>query len=234
MIKLGQRKLKRMNSKLVKYAAEFFKISEEEAIARVEQSTQALADEWKTKESIEDYYKSTTNYIFDLIMYNTDDRVNTTIYPISKYSRAKILDFGGGIGEISRRLSFNNKMFYYDIPSKTQEFAKFVTEREGNNVTFLTEEELYKHKFNIIIAVDVFEHLEDPIGCVKKLINMTDKNNFILTTGLDFNMDEKHPQHLRENVLKRPEFIKQFQEKFFLVFYHVSGFGVLYLWRKKT
>lgn len=222
-----------MKSELVRYAAEFFKISEDEAIARVDLSTQALADEWETKESIEDFYTNTENYVFDLIKYNTDDRVNTTIYPIVRYSGIKILDFGGGIGEISRRLTGDNKVFYYDLPSITQEFAKYVCDRENKNIVFLTEEQYTKEKFNVIIAVDVFEHLEDSIGKLKELTSKIEPKGYLLTTGLDFTVDPTHPQHLRINILKRKEFLDYLVTNFFMMFYNVSPFGTLYLWRKK-
>lgn len=83
----------------------------------------------------------------------------------------KICEIGCGAGEILNQLSnhFSGKEFYgYEISPQAFELCK---KRSKTNLTFLHLDLLEESPeyFDIVMAIDVFEHVEDYFGFLRKL-----------------------------------------------------------------
>lgn len=220
-----------LQKELIRLASEYLNISEFEVIENINKNDDMAISDWNTKKSIDSFYRETSVYIFGLIAFNNIERVSNLIYPIKGAEGNKILDFGGGIGVISTIMATHNDSFYYDVESKTQDFAKFLVKKSEREVRFLTKEELKGHKFDLIICSDVLEHLENPMKIVKLLDSLLIKNGTILTTGLDFSVNQ--PMHLPENIKCREEYTKYMLKNYMLLFFHKTKNENIYLWGKK-
>jgi 2-polyprenyl-3-methyl-5-hydroxy-6-metoxy-1,4-benzoquinol methylase len=222
-----------MNFDMVSHAADFLDISVVEAMEKLNNIQELMKKAWKEKKSMEEFYKTTDLYIFDLIKFNTSLRLTNLIHPVRYARNLNILDFGGGIGEVGMQLSRRNKVFYYDIGEKTAGFAKYISEISKRPITILTEKEMKKKKYDLIIASDVLEHLDDPLETVNMLSSLLTDYGLFLTTGLDFAVNENLPMHLEKNRKLIPQYNNYMNAFFKLLFYHVTRNELVYLWQKK-
>ncbi len=83
----------------------------------------------------------------------------------------KICEIGCGAGEILNQLSeqYEEKEFYgYEISPQAFELCK---KKSKTNLTFLLQDLLDKNTeyFDIVMAIDIFEHVEDYFGFLRKL-----------------------------------------------------------------
>jgi 2-polyprenyl-3-methyl-5-hydroxy-6-metoxy-1,4-benzoquinol methylase len=221
-----------MITNLTELAAEFLGISTEEVVNRINQTQQRGIEDWKNKSSILDFYKDTEHYIYDLIKFNSQERLTSLMYPIQRANGFTILDFGGGIGLLSIFLSTNNIVYYYDVEGKTKQFAKFLNEKLGGKVIFLdTLEDVYSKTYDMILTMDVLEHLENPLDIAFKLHDCVNKEHGLFyTTGMRFSINETLPMHIKKNMGFQVPFEKFMMERYHCVFYHETGFETLFLY----
>ena len=221
-----------MELNLTELAAEFLGISVEEVLDRIK-STQARGiEDWNNKSSITDFYKETEHYIYDLIKFNSQGRIDSLLHPIRGINGYTILDFGGGIGLLSILLSHQNKVFYYDVESRTKQFAMFLNEKIGGKVTFLDSlEEVYNKEYDMVIAMDILEHLENPMDVAYSLHKCVNKEHGLFyTTGMRFSINETLPMHIKKNMEFQVPFEKFMMERYHCVFYHETGFETLFIY----
>jgi len=193
-----------------------------------------LNDDWNNKKSIEDFYKSTKNYLYDLVAFNNIERVKQTIYPIKDFKGIKILDYAGGVGEIGMALSEGNKVYYYDVNDFNKSFAKFSSQKTGRPLIILdTLEQVKNLKYEIIILMDILEHLDEPMELLKSMENLLVDHGFIVTSGLNYGLCDSHPMHLASAISHRDEFNKYMQDNYVLRFYHETKYSPVYVWSKK-
>jgi len=213
---------------------EFYNLSKEELIKEIENCSKNTCNEWEKRKDIKSFYEETKSYIFGLIGFNTLERIKTVTYPIKGTSNANILDFGAGIGELGMYFTEYNKVYYYDLECKSKEFAKFVSKKTKRPMIFIdNEEDVYKKKYDLIILMDVLEHLENPLEITKKLINCINENGYLLTNGLSFVVKKEIPMHLPQNKPLNEHLITLLLENFSLNFFHCTDDEPIYLWRKK-
>ena len=211
-------------------ACEYLGITLEEFDKRYENNGEKSIEDWN-KYGYENFYKETETNIIGLVGFNSNNRVGHLLYPIQFIKGAKVLDFGGGIGISSMAMEkLGNEVYYYDLPSKTQEFAKFVAKRLGYNIKFISEEEIDKMTYDIIITSDVLEHIKNPMETVKRLTGLLNTGGLFLTTGLDFSTGPNVPMHLAENALIKRAYNDYMTEKYILLFFHFTPKEMIYLW----
>jgi len=225
--------MKKLTDYILKALKEYYNLTEEEIYEKIENNMEEVNEEWYKSRDVISFYKETDNYVFGLASFNTKDRVDRSIYPAKDGENAKILDFGGGIGEIGMRFSKKNTVFYYDISPKIEKFARFLSKKTNRKLTFLTEKEVFNQKYNCIFLLDVLEHLENPMETLKKLCNCLGEKDVLITTGLDFLVSYTHPMHLKENFEFRDEYHTFMKKNFTLYFLHCTVDGNIQGWVKK-
>jgi hypothetical protein len=123
-----------------------------------------LGEKWFSKKgSTEDFYKDNELYLYDLTQWNAmpyyqGERLN----PLTGTIDSTILDFGCGIGTALFFLASGNKaLIGYDINKPALDFAEFRRKKlKLPNVSFTTEcPDLAQ--FDLVIAIDTLEHIED-------------------------------------------------------------------------
>ena len=116
----------------------------------------------------------------------------------------RILDFGGGDGDMTLRLARRGlNIEYCDVPGRTMEFAQWRFKKHGFDIPCIVSDDPDTVKLNglydIIICMDVLEHLVGPMRYCEILYKHL-RPSGVLFTRPSFTHDELHPMHLAENV----------------------------------
>jgi 2-polyprenyl-3-methyl-5-hydroxy-6-metoxy-1,4-benzoquinol methylase len=143
-----------------------------------------LDSEWQEKVdpgdrlSVERYYEESQAQLYDLILWHTlkdDDSPLAYVVALELAGQRgcrSYLDFGSGVG--SGGLLFAQNGFTItqaDIAAPVLQFARWRLERRqlAGNLIDLKKDSLPDQAFDLITAMDVFEHLYDPVAAVTEL-----------------------------------------------------------------
>jgi 2-polyprenyl-3-methyl-5-hydroxy-6-metoxy-1,4-benzoquinol methylase len=194
------------------------------------QGVHDLSLEWGASDrtstvNVDNFYKTTDNYIFDLLPWNACGEFQNKIEPIleliesSQYNR--ILDFGGGIGFFSLVAAdrFPDKEFVYSdfLNSQQAKFASFlikkfnitnITCKDVQSIDIQTGERPYS--FDLIVALDVLEHVSNLLDVIHRLTLLT----YNIYQDSTFKTQKETPQHINTptqlqfvNIMARLNFI---------------------------
>jgi SAM-dependent methyltransferase len=178
----------------------------------------ATVDE-SDRASVEAFYNTSQSEIYGLHWWHTllDDLsplayVNALIYAQAKPGRA-YLDFGSGVG--SGGLLFADAGFEIslaDISTPLLQFSRWRHEQRNIPLHFydLKTQSLPENAFDIVTAMDVFEHLFDPVSTVETLFRSM-RPGALLFGRIQADRDDNHrsghivtdfgPTHRRMNEL---------------------------------
>lgn len=178
--------------------------------ARCARAVAALKGEWEarvipnSRSSIEQFYNESQNTIYELMWWHTltEDASPLAYVTALHYARRsgsrRCLDFGAGVGSGSilfARHGFDVTLA--DISSTLLRFSAWRFDRRRLPATYvdLKTAELPAGAFDVITAMDVFEHLVDPVGTVDRLATALTAGGF-LYTRIAAEADEDRPQHI--------------------------------------
>jgi SAM-dependent methyltransferase len=166
---------------------------------------------------VENYYDGADDYIEELMWWHTLAEDNSPLAYVAALEFALVancktyLDFGSGVG--SGALLFRSHGFdvtLADISSVMLSFCKYRFGQRASRATFvdLKESMLPNAVFDFVTAMDVFEHLVDPVGTVDSLHRCLKPGGYIYGrfAGAE---DRNRPQHIIHDF--RPVF-KRFVE----------------------
>ncbi len=187
-------------------------------------STMNLANDWnktrpRNSEAIHKWYCDTEHYIFGLCGYHATSKsypvVVEIVTKICNQFRGRILDFGGGDGDLAIKLAQQGlNIEYCDVPGKTLQYARRRFEKRGLDIpVIISDDPDTAHLdglYNIIITLDVLEHLVNPLHYCEVFYNHLDKGGLLLARP-SFTHDEKHPMHLPENEKLKDDFTLEMQ-----------------------
>ena len=178
--------------------------------ARCRAGAAAVAAEWQEKvdpndrQSIERFYDHSKAYLYDLMWWHTLSEDNSPLAYVKAlhFSRQRgcrrYLDFGSGVG--SGGLLFGRHGFAVtlaDISSTLLGFSqwRFATRNLPARFIDLKSCRLPSRAFDVITAMDVFEHLYDPVAAVEELWNALKPGGFLIGR-FHGEIDEQRPQHI--------------------------------------
>jgi 2-polyprenyl-3-methyl-5-hydroxy-6-metoxy-1,4-benzoquinol methylase len=171
-----------------------------------------LKSEWertvdsRQRSSIERFYE-TEAHIYDLINWHTlrDDSGPLAYVLALQIARShnirNCLDFGSGVGSgglLFCRADIDTTLA--DISTTLLDFAQWRFDRRRVRGRFvdLKDMPLPEGRFDMILAMDVFEHLVDPVEVVKQLWCAM-KPGGLLFARIHAEMSPSHPQHIVED-----------------------------------
>ena len=179
--------------------------------SRCKDATRTLSGDWRRMvdpvdtRSIERFYDQGQGYLFELMWWHTlvpDDGPLAYVLALDfarqRQSGRRYLDFGAGVG--AGGLLFARHGFHVshaDISSTLLRFSRWRMERLVLSAEFidLKDASLPPDTFDMITAMDVFEHLTDPVKAVDHLAIALKRGGFLFGR-FAAEPDEDRPQHI--------------------------------------
>jgi 2-polyprenyl-3-methyl-5-hydroxy-6-metoxy-1,4-benzoquinol methylase len=173
-----------------------------------------LKEEWEawemkapmTPERITAFYKQTTNYLYELgewHLFVADKRASDLALVEQMRARkpANVLDFGGGVGIVAvllARAGFDVTLA--DLDSTSLDFAVFYAGRRGVKLKIWksdVEERAPDAKYDVILALDVLEHLpkDELRRVVDRLVALKHAGTQVIMSA-PFGRTAVHPMHM--------------------------------------
>jgi 2-polyprenyl-3-methyl-5-hydroxy-6-metoxy-1,4-benzoquinol methylase len=165
------RKQQELMKNIGKDIAEFCKIDINQAVARINKGQKAIAEEWNSRSgSTNNFYITNEHQIYDLSAFNSNPQYfEARLKPLVNLRGQKILDIGCGIGTAVFMLSDSgNEVTGYDLNRKLIDFCEFKQKKYCLRGTFTTEMPDLQD-FDLVICIDVLEHIEDLQGFLKDI-----------------------------------------------------------------
>ena len=189
---------------------EYFSIDRATAEERCRAATKSLCETWrqavddKDLRSVVSFYNTSEMYIYELMWWHTlKDDASPLSYVVGldlARSRAgrRYLDFGSGVG--AGALLFAKHGFAVtqaDVSSTMLAFAQWRVKKHAYAVAAidLKTDQLPIDAYDFVTAMDVFEHLTDPLGTVDALAKTISPGG-CLFGRFAAAPDELRPQHL--------------------------------------
>lgn len=185
--------------------------SQGESFVKNYDSSWAIAHDWleknpETETEIADFYKQNDDYPYNLVIWHeSGDREPYKSHIkelIKRYKPQSVVDFGCGVGTdglcmIEQGLS----VVFVDYICPSSDFLKWRLKKRGLTASFINTETLEKlPNVDMFWAIDVLEHMPDPLWTVDNLSDQTrifaHRSPFSKTHG------GRHPCHLPFDELK--------------------------------
>jgi SAM-dependent methyltransferase len=175
-----------------------------------EQAVANLKREWEEKvqsgdrRSIEQFYDESPAMLHELMWWHTlGDDLSPLAYVLAlrfaqQHGCKSYLDFGAGVGAGGLLFACHGlETNLADISSSLLRFSMWRLGLRNLPAQYidLKRSHLPSHAFDIITAMDVFEHLSDPVETVEKLWNALKPGGF-LYGRISAEPDENRPQHI--------------------------------------
>lgn len=192
----------------------FTKTTHEQVRARMKKGSVPLKEEWEawekqgpmTDERTEEFYKQTTNYIYELgewHLWVAGKRASDVqlVKDITAMAPKNVLDFGGGVGLNALMLARAGlDVTLADLESTSLEFAQFRAKRHDLKLKiWKTDLEAAPPDatYDVILALDVLEHLPKEVleDLVNKLVKLKHAKTRVIMSA-PFGRTSVHPMHL--------------------------------------
>jgi 2-polyprenyl-3-methyl-5-hydroxy-6-metoxy-1,4-benzoquinol methylase len=177
---------------------------------RCAQGSQSLEHEWHEtvnptdRQSIEEFYDKSRTVLYELVWWHTLCDDNSPLAYVTALDFAKqngcrnYLDFGAGVGSGGILFARNGmEVTLADISSSLLRFteSRFERRRLPVRLVNLGQCELPREAFDLVTAMDVFEHLVDPVGTVDKLWETLRPGGFLFGR-FNAEPDDHRAQHI--------------------------------------
>ena len=220
-----------LRTSLLQEIAAFYEIADlSEIERRCTTAVETMRDEWhehidpQQRASIESFYNSAT-YIYDLMGWHSLREDNGPLAYVLGLEIARergvkqCLDFGSGVG--SGALLFDRagiEMSLADISTTLLDFSRWRFSQRGLSAQCynLQLNSLPTGSFDMILAMDVFEHLTDPETTVE-LLHRALRPGGLLFARIQVEEAGEHPQHI----------VRDFEP----TFAHMRELGLVETWR---
>lgn len=194
----------KIDKEIINDLTEYFNLNQREVGWLLKSGSRLNTDFWyilnpKTEKEIEEFYKIIPFYVFELVFWHGKRTQHILRSEIIKLTKGKVLDYGGGIGDLSIDLSKKGFIVdYADVYGNTFEFAKWLFQKKDYNIKMidLNKEKLSK-KYNTIICIDVIEHIVNAKTVLKNLVAHLENNGSLIITNLNAPVLEEHPMHIK-------------------------------------
>ena len=170
----------------------------------------AVEEEWREnvdrsdRQSVERFYDRSVAYLYDLMWWHTlRDDASPLAYVVAlqfaqDHGCQRYLDFGAGVGSGGILFARHGlETVLADISSTLLRFSqwRFAIRNLPVQCIDLKIDRLPSQAFDVITAMDVFEHLYDPVAAVEELWNALKPGGFLIGR-FHGEIDEQRPQHI--------------------------------------
>lgn len=179
----------------------FAAVSREQATELLSTATGILARSWnasppKAPTEVERWYEENSRYyLYDLAQFHLAYKHIAFMRDVISMCRGRVLDHGGGIGDVSLELARRgHRVTYLDVDGQTKAFARWKADRERLDVEFASDLDALEGPYDTIVSLDVLEHLPDPEPVVERLVSLLAPGGRIIVTAY-FGPTKAHPMH---------------------------------------
>jgi mycofactocin glycosyltransferase len=180
---------------------------------RCKLGAKSAEDEWhrcvgsEDERSIERFYDQTQAYLYDLTWWHIlieDDGPLAYLIALrfaQQHGCTRYMDFGAGISSGGILFARHGlQVASADISSSLLRFSQWRFERRGLSAEMidLKERQLPHAAFDFVTAMDVWEHLVDPVGTVNQIATTLCAGGF-LYGRFALAPDDERPQHIVHN-----------------------------------
>ncbi|MBI3330388.1 MAG: class I SAM-dependent methyltransferase [Nitrospinae bacterium] len=194
------------------------------AVANVKREWQEKVDPGN-RQSVEQFYDESQAMLYELMGWHTlcDDASPLAYVTALRFAQQRgcrtYLDFGAGVGSGGILFARHGlQVALADISSPLLRFSQWRLGMRGLSAQYLDlkASSLPSHAFDLVTAMDVFEHLLDPAGVVEELWKALKPRGFLFAR-ISAESDEERPQHIVQD--------------FGPTFERLRAFGFLEVWR---
>src|SRR3989338_2385031 len=170
-----------------------------------------------------------THYVRNFLVFQTIKNIS------KKYKIRDICEIGCGVGNLSSKLGKRGfKVDAFDLDKNAVQLAKKYN--KNKNVNFFSKDILklsVNKKYDLVLAIEVIEHIKDDIGAIKNAKEILKKSGFFLITvpineGYRTGFDNRSA-HVRRYDVK--DLINKLeQQDFKIIKIKYFNFPLLWLW----
>lgn len=192
----------KMDKDMVQALAEYSNLKQKEVVWLLKRAERLNAALWrilnpKTEKEIEEFYSNSPFYIFELAFWHMKRHQRRFRTKIIKEAEGRVLDFGGGVGDLCIELAKRGLVCdYADLEGRIFDFAHWLFKKRGLNVNMinLSRAGLLK-TYDTIFCLDVIEHTPKPKEMLKELTAHLAGKGRLIITNLNASVLKKHPMH---------------------------------------
>ena len=216
---------------LKKHLIEFLPIESSKLDKFLDNAKMELANLHPGDNSVDssDFYEEVVGdkHLADLAAWHltSKDYISKTLELQQRFSKNKVLDFGGGIGTHALANAMSNAVehvFFVDINKTNRDFVEFRAKELGigEKITFLKSiNETPIKKFDSITCLDVLEHLPDPSSQIDIFHSvMSDDAVALLNWYFYKGENNEYPFHVDDKEIIN-KFFKVLQDRFIEIFH---------------
>ena len=138
------------------------------------------------------------HYVLDLAYWHTTQLGPILAANLGEVEGQRVLDFGSGIGTSALMLAMQgNQVDCVEINKELKKFTEFRMEKHLNGkrpMRFVSGSVFPANTYDMVIAIDVFEHLPDPLAKLGQLMAALKPGGQMFTHS-SFKADALHPMH---------------------------------------
>lgn len=201
-----------LETSLVSELAEYLDLPADEVRRRSKHSTAKIRSDWESTvdaadgSSVERFYDRCDAYLYELMWWHTLSEDTSPLAYVLAFKFAKqqkcssYLDLGSGVGSGALLFARNGfQVTLAEISSPLLDFSRWRFKRRHiEQAAFLDvkQQKLPAASFDVITAMDVFEHLADPVSTVEEIASALKPGGFLFGRFHADEDDEDRPQHI--------------------------------------
>ena len=154
-----------------------------------------------------EFYSQTDAFLYELIVWNFNKCKRRMRRRIGKYidknlgQQLDILTIGDGLGVDSIYLTrAGHHVTYYETSAYALAFAKMLFADYAKDIKVLEEpNQIVKNSYDVVICLDVLEHVPDPNEFVKTITSCLKPNGHFIVHAPFYHIHPSTPTHLKSN-----------------------------------
>jgi len=195
------------DEELIEDITQFFDLSNAEAIRSLKSGRRDFIMLWnkinpRNERQILHFYENAPYDVFSLACWHMSRRQRKFRKKVITLCSGKVLDYGGGIGDLCVKLAEKGlETTYGDVKGKNMEFAQWLFKKENLNIKVvdLIREQILE-QYDTIIYIDTIEHIPHPETALTTIAKHLKKSGKLIITNLNCpGPTNESPMHFKIN-----------------------------------
>lgn len=192
----------KIDNDVLDFLQQYYKLSRKSVRYFLRNGGRLSADLWvcsnpKTQNEIKKYYEDNPFYAFHLIYWHGTKYQRDLRNRFVKLAKGSVLDYGGGIGDLCAKICRHGlKIDYADLQGRMFNFAQVFFKVNNLNIKMIElSNDNITDRYDTIFCIDTIEHVLNPKGVLKGLVEHLNNNGQLIITALETNISDDAPMH---------------------------------------